>query len=262
MAASVEARNSLIIYEFSSCLFADSAMNLVSDSSNVCLRSGYEEFPLLRCFSGNGTFRVKDLFSGNIEPIIKQDYFLHINQIVLGTFHQELLKSFPSSKEAFVMFLLKVVNLLYFLCSASSDLRLQLRTWEKLEALLDLESPMEYEIISSSECSLMSKNKSSFGELDSTRPGVSEILFFERDTLSRFSKGMINTPYSINLNTPYGSAEGQYAVLTLQNMPYCLEEQIRCLDCRDQYVVLSGRVDTSYPTGGYGVSLDLSQQDT
>ncbi|GJR06956.1 MDIS1-interacting receptor like kinase 2-like protein [Tanacetum coccineum] len=34
----------------------------------------------------------------------------------------------------------------------------------------------------------------------------------------------------------------------------------RCLDCRDQYVVLSRRVDTSYPTGGYGVSVDLSEQ--
>ncbi|GKG46705.1 hypothetical protein Tco_0501551, partial [Tanacetum coccineum] len=30
----------------------------------------------------------------------------------------------------------------------------------------------------------------------------------------------------------------------------------------DQYVVLSGKVDTSYPTGGYGVSVDLSEQDT
>ncbi|GJQ93604.1 hypothetical protein Tco_0004743, partial [Tanacetum coccineum] len=49
----------------------------------------------------------------------------------------------------------------------------------------------------------------------------------------------------------------QYAVLILQNTPYCLEEQIRCLDRRDQYAVLSGRVDTSYPTGGYDVSVDL-----
>ncbi|GJR40690.1 hypothetical protein Tco_1216374 [Tanacetum coccineum] len=73
---------------------------------------------------------------------------------------------------------------------------------------------------------------------------------------------MINTSYSINLNTPYGSAEGQYAVLILQNTPYCLEEQIRCLDRRDQYAVLSGKVDTSYLTGGYGVSVDLSEQDT
>nr|GEW71090.1 hypothetical protein [Tanacetum cinerariifolium] len=47
--ASVKAQNSLIMFEFSSCLFADSAMNLVSDSSKVCLRSGYEEVLLLRC---------------------------------------------------------------------------------------------------------------------------------------------------------------------------------------------------------------------
>nr|GEV72297.1 hypothetical protein [Tanacetum cinerariifolium] len=38
--ASVEARTSLIMFEFSSCLFADSAMNLVNDSSKVCLHSG------------------------------------------------------------------------------------------------------------------------------------------------------------------------------------------------------------------------------
>ncbi|GJQ89843.1 hypothetical protein Tco_0000982 [Tanacetum coccineum] len=70
-------------------------------------------------FSGNGTFRVKDLSGGNMEPIIKQDYFLHISQIVLGIFHQEFLKSFPSSEKAFVRFLLKVINLLHFLCSMS-----------------------------------------------------------------------------------------------------------------------------------------------
>ncbi|GJS96154.1 hypothetical protein Tco_0803122 [Tanacetum coccineum] len=69
---------------------------------------------------------------------------------------------------------------------------------------------------------------------------------------------LINMPYLINVNTPYESVECQYIVLRLQNTPYCLEEQIRCLDCRDQYLVLSRRVDTSYPTGGYGVSVDLS----
>ncbi|GJZ72120.1 hypothetical protein Tco_0635971 [Tanacetum coccineum] len=73
---------------------------------------------------------------------------------------------------------------------------------------------------------------------------------------------MINTSYSIDLNTPYGSVEGRYAVLILQNTSYCLEEQICCLDCRDQYAVLSRRFDTSYPTGGYGVSVDLSEHDT
>ncbi|GJT88431.1 hypothetical protein Tco_1070148 [Tanacetum coccineum] len=104
-----EARISFMMFEFSSCLFADLAMNLVSDSSNICLRSGYEAFPLLSSpsevsvllafedvplchfcisgngtfrvkdgyfcisgsFSGNGTFRVKDLSGGNIEPNIE-----------------------------------------------------------------------------------------------------------------------------------------------------------------------------------------------
>ncbi|GKD30015.1 hypothetical protein Tco_1240793 [Tanacetum coccineum] len=47
-----------------------------------------------------------------------------------------------------------------------------------------------------------------------------------------------------------------------KNTPYCLKERIRCLDCRDEYDVLSGKVDTSYPTGGYDVSVDLSEQDT
>ncbi|GJT15087.1 hypothetical protein Tco_0873793 [Tanacetum coccineum] len=48
----------------------------------------------------------------------------------------------------------------------------------------------------------------------------------------------------------------------VQNTPYCLEEQIRFLDCKDQYVFLSRRVDTSYPAGGYSVSVDLSKHDT
>ncbi|GKF36429.1 hypothetical protein Tco_0113187, partial [Tanacetum coccineum] len=48
IAAFVETRISLIIFEFSSCLLADSAINLVSDSSRLGLRSGYEEF-LLFC---------------------------------------------------------------------------------------------------------------------------------------------------------------------------------------------------------------------
>ncbi|GJU93120.1 putative reverse transcriptase domain-containing protein [Tanacetum coccineum] len=147
--ASVEARISLFFVQVLLCLFTDSAMNLVSDSSNVVFRSkvrrisrccvGRESSALLLLYnpkvdrSGNGTFRVKDLSSGNIEPIIKQDYFLHISQIVLGTFHQD-----------------------------------------------------------------------------------TELL-------------------------PGGLS--QYAVLTIQNTPYCLEEQLRCLDCRIQYVVQSGKVD-------------------
>ncbi|GJS16527.1 putative reverse transcriptase domain-containing protein [Tanacetum coccineum] len=40
------------------------------------------------------------------------------------------------------------------------------------------------------------------------------------------------------------------------------QDQICCLDCRDQYAVLSGKVDTSYPTGRCGISVDLSEHDT
>ncbi|GJU18884.1 alpha-amylase 3, chloroplastic-like protein [Tanacetum coccineum] len=46
--SSSEAQISLIMFELSSCLLADSAINLVSDSSRLGLRSGYEEFPLFR----------------------------------------------------------------------------------------------------------------------------------------------------------------------------------------------------------------------
>nr|GEY79321.1 reverse transcriptase domain-containing protein [Tanacetum cinerariifolium] len=42
----------------------------------------------------------------------------------------------------------------------------------------------------------------------------------------------------------------------LQNMPYCLEEHIRCLECRDQYAVLSGRVDTS---GSFQMCIDYHE---
>ncbi|GJZ91887.1 hypothetical protein Tco_0663952 [Tanacetum coccineum] len=44
----LSSRISLIMFEFSSCILADSAINLVNDSSVVCLRSGYEEFMLFR----------------------------------------------------------------------------------------------------------------------------------------------------------------------------------------------------------------------
>ncbi|GJQ98357.1 hypothetical protein Tco_0009496 [Tanacetum coccineum] len=73
---------------------------------------------------------------------------------------------------------------------------------------------------------------------------------------------MTDTPYSISLNTPYRSVEYQYAVLNSQNTPYSLEEQIRRLDCKTQYAVLGRRFDMSYPTGGYDVSGDQSEQNT
>ncbi|GJV71752.1 hypothetical protein Tco_1491747 [Tanacetum coccineum] len=93
----LSSRISLMMFEFSSSLFADSAMNLVSDSSNVdmvfqtmCnmpLRE-YSLLPLVgsplcsvvlcivriqpeHSCSRNVTFRVKDLSGGSIEPIIE-----------------------------------------------------------------------------------------------------------------------------------------------------------------------------------------------
>ncbi|GKE21183.1 hypothetical protein Tco_1432695 [Tanacetum coccineum] len=70
---------------------------------------------------------------------------------------------------------------------------------------------------------------------------------------------MTYTSYSINLNTSYRSVECQYAILISYNTPYCLEEPIHLLDYRIQYAVLCRRFDTSYPTGGYGVSGDHSE---
>ncbi|GJW67240.1 hypothetical protein Tco_0121664 [Tanacetum coccineum] len=40
------------------------------------------------------------------------------------------------------------------------------------------------------------------------------------------------------------------------------EYAIRRLDSKTQYAVLIRRFDTSYPTGGYGVSGDQSEQNT
>ncbi|GJR60838.1 hypothetical protein Tco_1503000 [Tanacetum coccineum] len=49
--SSSEAQISLIMFDFSSCLLANSTINLVSDSSRLGLRSGYEEFPLFRWYN-------------------------------------------------------------------------------------------------------------------------------------------------------------------------------------------------------------------
>ncbi|GKF18659.1 hypothetical protein Tco_0063577, partial [Tanacetum coccineum] len=47
----LSSRISLIMFEFSSCFLADFAINLVSDSSRLCLRSGYEESPLFHWYN-------------------------------------------------------------------------------------------------------------------------------------------------------------------------------------------------------------------
>nr|GEY41373.1 hypothetical protein [Tanacetum cinerariifolium] len=72
----------------------------------------------------------------------------------------------------------------------------------------------------------------------------------------------ISSSFSGNGTFIVKDLSGQCAVLITQNTPCCLEEQIRHLDYRSQYAVLSRKVDTLYPTGGYGVSVDLSKQET
>ncbi|GJW48281.1 hypothetical protein Tco_0079927 [Tanacetum coccineum] len=89
-------------------------------------------------------------------------------------------------------------------------------------------------------------------------PGVlSTVLILLGPTLTNSSSLPIECRMTVNssvLHSSSGSVECQYAVLILHNSPYCLEEQIRCLDSKTQYAVLSRKLDTSYPTGGYGVS--------
>ncbi|GJX11664.1 hypothetical protein Tco_0201523 [Tanacetum coccineum] len=51
-----------------------------------------------------------------------------------------------------------------------------------------------------------------------------EFAFFLELDRHLLYKQVFNTPYSIDLNTPYGSAEGQYIVLSLRYTLYCLEE--------------------------------------
>ncbi|GKC76160.1 hypothetical protein Tco_1126934, partial [Tanacetum coccineum] len=68
---------------------------------------------------------------------------------------------------------------------------------------------------------------------------------------------MTNTSYLIDVNTPYRSVEYQYAVLSFSEYVVLLGKQIRRLDCETQYAVLIRRFDTSYPTGGYGVSVKM-----
>ncbi|GJW37138.1 retrovirus-related pol polyprotein from transposon TNT 1-94 [Tanacetum coccineum] len=65
---------------------------------------------------------------------------------------------------------------------------------------------------------------------------------------------MIDTPYSIDLNMPYRSSEGQYVVLILQNTSYYLEEHDTLFRLQQSIRCLVRRFDTLYPTGGYAVS--------
>ncbi|GKA91297.1 hypothetical protein Tco_0813167 [Tanacetum coccineum] len=73
---------------------------------------------------------------------------------------------------------------------------------------------------------------------------------------------MIDTSYSIDLNMPYRFVECQYVVLSLQNTPYCLEEQDTLFRLQKSIRCMSRRFDTSYLTGGYAISGNLPEQST
>nr|GEW45965.1 retrovirus-related Pol polyprotein from transposon TNT 1-94 [Tanacetum cinerariifolium] len=75
----------------------------------------------------------------------------------------------------------------------------------------------------------------------------------QHQTALRISRWRYNlTPAELKFKTPMLDHQDKYM----------MKAQIHCLDCRNQYAVLGGRIDTSYPTGGYGVSVDLLEQDT
>ncbi|GKA10582.1 hypothetical protein Tco_0690015 [Tanacetum coccineum] len=58
------------------------------------------------------------------------------------------------------------------------------------------------------------------------------------------------------------SVERQYVILSLQNTPYCLEEQDTLFRLQQSIRCLDRRFDTSYPTGGYAVSSGVPEQST
>nr|GEX38845.1 hypothetical protein [Tanacetum cinerariifolium]GEX54771.1 hypothetical protein [Tanacetum cinerariifolium] len=89
-------------------------------------------------------------------------------------------------------------------------------------------------------------------------------LYYPEGVFSHFLDGYfcISSSFSGNDTFRVKDLSGQYAVLITHNTPYCLDEQIHRLDYRSQYDILSGKVDTSYPTGGYSVSVDLSKHDS
>ncbi|GJS91278.1 retrovirus-related pol polyprotein from transposon TNT 1-94 [Tanacetum coccineum] len=73
--------------------------------------------------------------------------------------------------------------------------------------------------------------------------------------ISRMCPQVIDTLYSLDLNTLYQSVECQYAVLNLQNTPYCLDEQDTSYKLQNiNTLCLYRRSDTSYSTGEYAVS--------
>ncbi|GKC50887.1 hypothetical protein Tco_1073632, partial [Tanacetum coccineum] len=172
------------MFEFSSCLLADYAINLVSGSSRLGLWSGYKEF---HCFVG----RILALL---LYIVLQVD---RVHRIV----YSKLLLKF---------FLLPFVD-----------------------------NP-SYSVTRPSEVSGTS------GSLKD----VPIYAFLEYSSISWMAIFSITRQF-------WRSVEYQYAVLSSKNTPYCLKEHILRLDYKTQYAVLGRRFDTSYPTGGYGVSVIL-----
>ncbi|GJS78444.1 hypothetical protein Tco_0728325 [Tanacetum coccineum] len=166
------------MFEFSLCFLADSVINLVSDSSRLGLRSGYEEFPLFRRYNPSPT----------------------------------ALYCPPAYTFSFTFFIS----------------RPRLLSWAWIAA-----SPSEVSVL------LVLEDVPFLG------------------VFSHFLDGYFSISGSFGR-----SVECQYAILSSQNTPYCLEKHIRRLDYRIQYDDLGRRFDTSYPTGGYGVSGDQSEHNT
>nr|GEU34981.1 hypothetical protein [Tanacetum cinerariifolium] len=67
------------------------------------------------------------------------------------------------------------------------------------------------------------------------------------------------TPYPVKANTPHRSVECQVRRIEFTEYAVLFGEQIRYLDSKTQYAVLNRRIDTSYPTSGYGVSGDQTK---
>ncbi|GJX23979.1 hypothetical protein Tco_0228424 [Tanacetum coccineum] len=96
---------------------------------------------------------------------------------------------------------------------------------------------------------------------DTTSKSMVKIVELSNDEIVK-GDDVIDTPYLIDLNKPYGSAEYLYVVLSLQNTPYRLGEQDTLFRLQKLIRCLVIRFDTSYPTGGYPVSGDLPEQNT
>ncbi|GJR09487.1 hypothetical protein Tco_0792139 [Tanacetum coccineum] len=224
IAALVESRISLIMIEFSSCLLADSAINLVDRVHPTMYSRLLPKFFLLP-FVDNLSFvelawiadkTVRSFSTLGLEDVqcaIFSKYFCHLLNAILASV------AVLEATESIVM-------------KFFEKLPLQLK-----EGILVDHRPSEF---------------------DSIRLGVSKSLLFERNFYSGFSKGESSSFVKLLVM--------HYLKQMTTNQSYRIRrivvKQIRRLDSKTQYDVLIRRFDTSYPTGGYGVSGDQSKHNT